>query len=198
MLLFLLKKEEQMKQWLEIKESAEKLKEKYHLSNDDAMLIVNPESQEMYLIKNLQIQKMYKISTGKTGIGNEPDSGKTPYGTHRISEKFGQNAEWGTIFKARKPSDIIAKVFTEKISAPEDGILTRIMWLDGMEIGINKGGNVDTHNRYIYIHGTPEEGFIGEPVSHGCIRMKNADIMELFDEVSTGTLVEILNKEYKK
>jgi hypothetical protein len=80
----------------------------------------------------------------------------------------------------------------------EDDVTTRIMWLDGQENKVNKNGNIDSHKRYIYIHGTPEEGLIGEPASHGCIRMKNADVIELFDAVPSGTLVEIQNKAFLK
>jgi len=184
--------------WADIKESVEKLKANFNLQQNEFAIIIDPSKQKLYLIKGEEILKSYSVSTGKAGIGSEYGSRKTPIGTHRIKEKFGDGAKPGTIFKARGNTGQVADIHTDKIDIKEDYVTTRIMWLNGQENKINKGGNVDSHNRYIYIHGTPEEGLIGEPASHGCIRMKNNDVIELFDFVPLGTLIEIQNKEFIK
>ncbi|MFQ6092176.1 MAG: L,D-transpeptidase family protein, partial [bacterium] len=100
-------------------------------------------------------------------------------------------AKIGAIFKSGLNTGEIAKIYTDSTDVQEDLITSRIMWLEGLEAGINKGRDIDSYDRRIYIHGTPEEGLIGVPVSHGCIRMRNKDVIELFDLVSKGTLVEI-------
>ncbi|MGQ9806068.1 MAG: L,D-transpeptidase family protein [Chlorobiales bacterium] len=184
--------------WANIEESVEKLKTKFNLQLNEPAIIIDPSKQKLYLIKNKEILKSYSVSTAKAGIGSESGSGKTPIGTHRIKEKFGNGAKLGTIFKARSNSGRLAKIYKDKTDILADEVTTRIMWLDGQENKVNKNGNVDSHKRYIYIHGTPEEGLIGEPASHGCIRMKNADVIELFDAVPSGTLVEIQNKAFLK
>ena len=117
-------------------------------------------------------------------------------GTHRIKEKFGNGAKKGSIFKSRVDTKKLSKIYTDKTDSKIDYVTTRILWLDGQENKINRGNKVDSHDRCIYIHGTPEEGFIGKPASHGCIRMKNTDVIALFDSVSLNTLVEIQNKEF--
>jgi len=93
---------------------------------------------------------------------------------------------------SRVYSGKIAEILTDKTNAKKDYVTSRIMWLQGEEPGINKGRNMDSYNRYIYIHGTPEEGFIGQPASHGCIRMKNKDVIELFELVEEGTHLLVL------
>ena len=119
------------------------------------------------------------VSTSRAGLGFEPGSFKTPTGLFRIHQKIGQNARTGTIFKARVPVD--------GPPAPDDDLITsRILWLDGLE-----RENADTKERYIYIHGTNQESLVGQAVSHGCIRMRNEDIVCLFDMVPVDTWVEI-------
>jgi len=184
--------------WANIEESVEKLKTKFNLQPNEPAVIIDPSKQKLYLIKNKEILKSYSVSTAKAGMGSESGSSKTPIGAHRIKEKFGNGAKIGTIFKTRSNSGRLAKIYTDKTDILEDEVTTRIMWLDGQENKVNKNGNIDSHKRYIYIHGTPEEGLIGEPASHGCIRMKNADVIELFDAVPSGTLVEIQNKAFLK
>ena len=133
----------------------------------------------------------YPISTAKNGLGEQCGSYCTPRGRHRIAEKIGAGQPLFAVFKARVPT---GEIWSRDLAAENPGrdwILTRILWLDGEEAGRNKGNEVDTHDRYIYIHGTDEEHLIGSPVSHGCIRMKNADVAELFDLVDTGTEVKI-------
>lgn len=138
----------------------------------------------------------FPISTAKNGVGEMQNSGCTPRGRHIISEKFGDNLPLNSVFVARQftgeiYSDDLAKQFPKR-----DWILTRILWLDGCEMGKNKGENVqgicDSKARYIYIHGTPDSEPMGVPLSHGCVRMRNADIVKLFDLVAVGTGVEIV------
>lgn len=133
----------------------------------------------------------YRVSTAKNGLGEQAGSYRTPRGRHRIAEKIGVGQPLYAVFKARAPS---GKIWSRELAAENPGcdwILTRILWLEGMEAGKNKGGQVDTHERYIYIHGTDEEHLIGTPASHGCIRMKNAEVLELFELVETGVEVMI-------
>ncbi len=133
----------------------------------------------------------YPVSTAKNGLGELCGSYCTPRGRHRIAEKIGASQPLHAVFKARVPT---GEIWSSELQANEpdrDWILTRILWLDGLEEGRNKGGQQDTHDRYIYIHGTNEEHLIGTPVSHGCIRMKNADVADLFDLVEEGMEVRI-------
>lgn len=130
----------------------------------------------------------YMISTAAAGVGNRLDSYKTPFGIHRIKQKVGGGEPAGMVFKARKPT---GQISTQIDNQDEDEITSRILWLDGMEKGVNLGGDYDTFSRYIYIHGTSDEKRIGQTVSHGCIRMKNQDVIELFDDVLANDLVFI-------
>jgi lipoprotein-anchoring transpeptidase ErfK/SrfK len=133
----------------------------------------------------------YPISTATNGLGQQCGSYCTPRGRHRIAEKIGQDQPMYTVFKSRQPT---GEIWSPQLGAEQpdrDWILTRILWLEGMEHGYNRGGEVDTHDRYIYIHGTADEHLIGQPTSHGCIRMRNRDVAELFDLVEVGTPVTI-------
>ena len=127
------------------------------------------------------------ISTSKYGAGNKAGSNKTPLGLHRIVSKIGRNACIGTIFKRRRNTGKIVRFSNYS----GDLITTRILRLEGLERGVNKGKGIDSFRRCIYIHGTPEEKFIGKPASHGCIRMKNRDIIHLFEIIKRGTRVLI-------
>ncbi len=176
----------------QVQASSAKLQQKFGLKPGELFIVVDPSDQRLYVVENQTILKSYDVATSKYGIGNEYGSGKTPPGTHRIKEKFGDGARPGAIFKERRNTGKIAQIFKDKTDIPEDLVTTRILWLAGQERGINKGGRIDTQARYIYIHGTPEEGLIGAPASRGCIRMRNADVVELFELVPEGTLVEIL------
>jgi len=133
----------------------------------------------------------YAVSTAANGVGCVKNSGCTPLGTHIIRAKIGDGAAENTVFVGRRPT---GEIFTPalKLQFPErDWILTRILWLSGTEPGKNRLGNVDTMQRYIYIHGTPDETELGVPGSHGCVRMRNADLVDLFDRVPVGTAVTI-------
>lgn len=158
---------------------------------NDLVLLVDISEQKMALFQRQQLIREYRISAATKGAGNQAGSDQTPLGVHRIAEKFGDGAPLGTIFKARRNTGTKADIITQPIDVPTDHVTTRILWLDGLEPGKNKGGNVDSKNRFIYIHGTPEEGLIGRPASHGCIRMYNAEVIELYNLLPTGTLVYI-------
>ncbi len=138
-----------------------------------------------------RVLREYCVSTGKAGVGEVFGSFQTPRGRHRIRAKIGAGAAENTIFVRRRPTGEAWSVAFEREHPGRDWILTRILWLSGCEPGRNRLGRVDTMRRYIYIHGTPEQVEMGTPGSHGCIRMRNADIVELFDLVPAYTPVEI-------
>ncbi len=158
-------------------------------------IVVNISKQELYLYCNYQGKKkkvkIYPVSTSKYGIGSEAGSNKTPLGLHRIEKKIGNGAPIYTIFKARRNTGRSAKAILNDPGAG-DLVTTRIMWLKGLEPGKNSGRGVDSFRRYIYIHGTGEENKIGKRASHGCIRMYNKDVIDLYNRVSEGTKVLII------
>ncbi|KHD07795.2 hypothetical protein PN36_28985 [Candidatus Thiomargarita nelsonii] len=132
--------------------------------------------------------KIYPVSTSKYGIGSEAGSNKTPLGLHHIKNKIGDGAPQGMIFKARQSTKRVAEM---NAVGAGDLVTTRIMWLKGLEPGQNSGRGIDSYRRYIYIHGTAEENKIGQPASHGCVRMYNSDVIDLFERVTEGTEVYI-------
>ncbi|AWI74466.1 L,D-transpeptidase [Parazoarcus communis] len=136
--------------------------------------------------------RRYRVSTALNGAGEQMDSGCTPRGRHRIRACIGRSAAWGTVFRGRRPTGEVWSPAFAEAHPGRDWILSRILWLCGEEPGVNRGGRVDSMRRYIYIHGTGEDQPMGEPRSHGCIRMRNDDIVELFELVSAGTRVEIV------
>ena len=123
------------------------------------------------------------------------NSFQTPLGEHIVSEKIGEDLPLGAVLKGRKWTKEVIVPIKDVIDIPEDVITSRILWLDGVEQGINKGGDVDSKERFIYIHGTAEEGLIGKPASLGCIRMKNKDVIKLFNRVKENTKVLIYSKK---
>ncbi len=134
---------------------------------------------------------LYPVSTALNGTGQRQDSGQTPVGSHIVRAKIGTGQPINSVFVGRRTT---GEVYTSKLGKQfpgRDWILTRILWLSGKQIGFNRLGNVDTMRRYIYIHGTPYESELGQAVSHGCIRMANRDIIELFDLTPVGCPVEI-------
>lgn len=138
------------------------------------------------------VKAQYRVSTAANGVGCEKNSGCTPLGAHIIRAKIGADAPENTVFVGRRPT---GEICTQQLMAAfpnRDWILTRILWLSGNEIGKNRLANVDTMQRYIYIHGTPESTELGKIGSHGCIRMRNSELIELFDLVNAGTPVLIL------
>ncbi len=137
------------------------------------------------------VKASYVISSAANGVGCEKNSGCTPIGAHVIRAKIGSDQPLNTVFVGRRPTGEICTPALMAEFPDRDWILTRILWLSGREVGKNRLGNVDTMQRYIYIHGTPDSVAVGKPESHGCIRMRNVDIIELFDLVEVGTSVLI-------
>ena len=142
---------------------------------------VSVRNQELKLRRGRAVIRRYPVSTSRFGLGSEHGSHKTPLGKFRISDKIGETMPAGTIFVGRVPLKA-----DDPLPATEDLVLSRILWLDGAE-----PHNANTRDRYIYIHGTRHEDKIGKPDSHGCIRMRNADVIELFDLVDVHTPVTI-------
>jgi len=135
--------------------------------------------------------RRYPISTGGNGVGEERGSYCTPRGRHVVRAKIGAGQPANTVFVRRRPT---GEIYSPELGARHPGrdwILTRILWLSGREPGYNRLGSCDTMRRYIYIHGTPDETPMGRPGSHGCVRMRNADVTELFDLVPAGTEVDL-------
>ncbi|MFH1715110.1 MAG: L,D-transpeptidase [Elusimicrobiota bacterium] len=158
---------------------------------DTYLLSVKISNQTLYIYKNSSLLKSYPISSSMYGSGSNAGSNRTPLGLHYICKKIGANAPLGSIFINRENTGQIAEIFTDNTDLKDDFVTTRILRLAGLEQNKNLGENIDSKNRSIYIHGTNEEGLIGKPASHGCIRMKNQDIIELFETVPEYTIVEI-------
>ena len=152
------------------------------------MIFVNSSNQTLYLFKDNSLILESKISTSKYGMGCRMNSLKTPTGLHHVSTMLGEGLPAGTLFKNRRPTEKVIK----KIPLDDsDYITSRILRLNGLEEGKNKGGDVDSYNRYIYIHGVPDHFALGSPRSMGCINMFNSDVIDLFDQVEVGTEVYI-------
>ena len=164
-------------------------KEYMHL---DKLIVIKIDAQELYFINKGKIKQTYTISTSVYGTGSKIDSLKTPLGKHIIAQKIGKDLPYGAILKGRKWTGAIANIVKEPIDTEFDLVTSRILWLSGLEEGLNLGPGVDSKSRYIYIHGTAEEGLIGEPSSDGCIRMYNNDVISLFEKVDTDTEVWII------
>ena len=147
--------------------------------------------QRLYLFEENKLIRSYPVSSSAYGEGQVENSLKTPLGMHMIRSKIGTDVEKYDFFVSREHIPQKAKIIHEDADSEDDFITSRIMWLDGLEEGFNKGTNVDSFNRYIYIHGTHEEGLIGKKASHGCIRMLNQDVLELYDLISEETTVNI-------
>ena len=160
-------------------------------AQDNLSIEIDISLQRLYLVDNSTIISSYPISSSKYGEGSKQNSFKTPLGSHMIKEMIGDEVPKNTIFISRINTQREAKIIHDQENSDNDYVTTRIMWLDGMEDGKNKGKGVDSYNRYIYIHGTHEEGLIGQKASHGCIRMFNSDVIELFSVVKKGTKVYI-------
>ncbi len=143
-------------------------------------ILVEIGSQTLTLWDAGQPAACYPVSTGRNGAGELNGSGRTPRGLHRVRMRIGEGCPIGTVFKGRRPTGEIFDAALAAAYPDRDWILTRILWLTGCEPGINRGGCVDTLRRYIYIHGCPDSAPMSEPCSHGCIRMRNHDLIELF------------------
>ncbi len=161
-------------------------------------IVVDIGAQALYLVERgvagPTLRRRYPVSTAARGSGQDYGSECTPLGPHVVRARIGAGLPAGAVLEGRRPT---GEVYNEELAQkhPErDWILSRILWLSGTEIGHNRLGKVDTMRRFIYLHGTPDTTRLGSPGSHGCIRMGNRDIIELFDAVPAGTPVEIKEK----
>jgi lipoprotein-anchoring transpeptidase ErfK/SrfK len=161
-------------------------------------LIIDSQQQKLIFLQDALILKTYPISTALKGLGEQKNSFQTPRGWHKVRAKIGSDQAIYSIFKARRPSGQIYDLNLARQYPNTDWILSRIIWLSGLEVGKNRLGNCDTMQRYIYIHGTSDEVSIGKPNSMGCIRMNNQDMLEVFDLVSVGQRVFITYAEKTK
>ena len=166
--------------------------ENYILRDFHEIIFVSIKNQKLYHIKNNRVINNFSVSSSKYGTGNKNGSNKTPLGLHKIKEKHGEGVPINGKMVGRIFYNQIANIYKDTTESKTDDITSRILWLEGIEKGKNKGEGIDSYSRYIYIHGTSEEGKLGTPASHGCIRMKNKDVIDLYNKVEVGTLVLIL------
>lgn len=153
---------------------------------------VTVDKQRLQLLDGERVLKTYPVSTGALGVGEKYGSFQTPRGKHLIRARIGDGMPENTVFVRRRPTGEIWSSELHERFPDRDWMLTRILWLSGCEPGFNRLGDVDTMRRYIYIHGTHDLAEMGAPGSHGCIRMSNADVIDLFDRVPVYTPVEIV------
>ena len=158
----------------------------------ESLIVVKISTQQLFLLRKGITEEIYSVSTSVYGTGSKVNSFKTPLGRHKISEKIGEGLPVGAILKGRRWTGAIANIIKEPIDTEFDVVTSRILWLTGLEVGKNQGPGVDSKSRYIYIHGTAEEGLIGKPASDGCVRMYNVDVIALFNKVDTNTEVLII------
>ena len=157
----------------------------------DNYIHIKLSEQRLRLWENAALVRDYPVSTAANGAGEQSGSEKTPRGWHRIRAKIGAGCESGTVFVARRPSGERYSPVLAAGNPHRDWILTRILWLCGAEPGRNRLGDVDTMRRFIYIHGSPDSVVMGKPASHGCVRMRSQDVIELFERVRPGLPVLI-------
>lgn len=155
-------------------------------------LLIKLGQQQLFVVDEDAVVAQYPVSSSRHGIGGGDGSLCTPLGVHRVAEKIGDRCAAGEIIKARAPTGRVAEIIHEARHGEADVITSRILRLEGLETGRNRGPGVDSYRRYIYIHGTAEEGLIGRPASIGCIRMTNSDVIALFSQVPEGTPVNIV------
>lgn len=158
----------------------------------DRLIRITLHDQQLVLLEDGAVLATYPVSTGRNGPGQQIDSGCTPLGRHRIRIRIGAGCPPDAVFVGRRPT---GERYSTQLAAaqPErDWVLGRILWLTGTEPGVNRGGRVDSLRRYIYIHGTPDSEPMGTPCSHGCVRMRNTDLIALYERVRAGDPVEIL------
>ncbi len=155
------------------------------------LLVVDISEQTLAWYDDGRLRKRFPVSTSKYGIGSRAGSNRTPLGMHYVRRKIGAGAPIGAIFRGRVDTGRIADIEHRPRSTGDDFVTSRIFWLSGLDDGRNRGDGVDSYSRYIYIHGTHEEGLIGRPASHGCIRMRNRDVIALFEQIPERTLVWI-------
>lgn len=158
---------------------------------DGDLLYISVHRQQLFHVRGGKLLAEYPVATASNGLGSSQDSYRTPTGLHRITEKFGEGVPPFGILKDREFNGELADA--DFAGVDKDWITSRVLWLSGLEPGVNQGGEVDSHDRYIYIHGTANERSVGTPSSMGCIRMKNSDVIALFDAVAEGCMVVVLD-----
>lgn len=158
---------------------------------------ISIQDQKLRLIKSEEFTE-FSISTAKLGIGAKKGSFQTPLGWHQVRAKIGAGLPLNSVFVGRRPTGEIYSSQLGQQFPDRDWILSRILWLSGCEVGRNRLGDVDTMQRYIYIHGTPDSEPMGTPESHGCIRMRNSDVIELFDALEVGSPVWIQESTFAR
>ncbi len=161
------------------------------VNDQDPIIQIDLQLQQLRLLHGTDCVACYAVSTASNGPGERAGSECTPCGLHRIRLKIGEGLPENSVFIGRRPT---GERYTPELAAANPGrdwILSRILWLSGLEPGKNRGGRVDSLRRFIYIHGTPDSEPMGQAASHGCIRMRNKELMELFNRVSVGTVVDI-------
>lgn len=157
----------------------------------NAQIHISIPDQRLDLLQDGNLIKSYPVSTALNGPGELSGSGCTPCGLHEIRAKIGAGCPIGTVFVGRRPTGEQYNAELARRFPDRDWILTRILWLRGLEVGRNRLGHVDSMRRFIYIHGTPDSEPMGVARSHGCVRMRNADVVEVFDAVGVGGRVVI-------
>lgn len=162
------------------------------MSDSPVEITVSLSRQTLQVHRAGRVDREFLVSTSRFGPGEERGSLCTPRGRHVVRAKIGKGLPEGTVFRARRPTGEIFSAELLRAEPRRDWILSRILWLSGLEPGYNRLKNVDSMSRYIYIHGTPDHEPMGVPFSHGCIRMRNSDVCWLFDVVVPGTLVTVV------
>ncbi len=155
-------------------------------------LLISLTRQNLQVTRQGRVEREFLVSTSRYGPGEQQGSLCTPRGRHVIRARIGRQLPVGAVLRGRRPTGVVYSPELQQQSPGRDWILSRILWLSGLEPGRNRLGSVDTMRRYIYIHGTPDQEPMGVPFSHGCIRMRNADVCWLFDAVLPGTLVNLV------
>jgi len=161
------------------------------VSKQNTHILIDSAQQVLIVFQSQWRNVRYPISTSAYGLGEESGSYRTPRGRHIIRAKIGQSVPLNGVFVGRRYTHEIYSPGLGQAHPNRDWILSRVLWLSGCDVGVNRLGSVDTMRRYIYIHGTPDTEPMGKPASHGCVRMTNKDVIELFDLVEPGCPVEI-------
>ncbi len=162
-----------------------------HNDQESRHIVIDLARQRLRLYSGNDLLQRYPVSTGRNGPGEEYGSGCTPRGRHVIRARIGAGEPENSVFVGRRPTGERYTPRLRELQPARDWVLTRVLWLSGREPGFNRGGSRDTLRRFIYIHGCPDSEPLGEPRSHGCIRMRNRELIALFDQVTVGTAVDI-------
>jgi len=172
-------------------ESFNKTRSALGIKPTDRVIVVRLKASTLQLLCKGVVVRSYGISSSKRPSSNVANSMGTPLGLHEIAERIGSGQPSGTVFRSRMPTGLHYSEIPAGEADARNLVTSRILWLRGLEPGVNSGGDVDTYSRYVYIHGTQREERIGEPLSAGCVLMRNSDVIELYDAVRTGDLVWI-------